>query len=204
MMPDLENMEIILDDSLGRKVVELEKSVDELRKNAEESRTEYEALKNSNKLAFDTIRDLVIKLEKDLTAELRSQNPECKNTAILDDLKIQTDDLITKHSLLSKKVDHLEEELQELRELREPDAGDEEELQEPEHHECSCSGCGKCSGSSEEVRDLFAHMIAFNDILIQRLVAEHQNYTDEMKRRLDLQHQNHIKRSLQLFAGVDE
>ena len=110
-----------IDYEISERITGLEEQIAELRQLAGENRSSYEELKQSQNSTYERISELIEKMESDLQDELRSQNPECKNKVILDDLKIEISDLITKHSILSnsfktltEKVEHLEEELQEI------------------------------------------------------------------------------------------
>ena len=175
-----------IDYEISERITGLEEQIAELRQLAGENRSSYEELKQSQNSTYERISELIEKMESDLQDELRSQNPECKNKVILDDLKIEISDLITKHSILSnsfktltEKVEHLEEELQEILEQE-----DEMMHDEPEHHESSGCKCGQCSGNSEEVRDLMGMLYNHYSIVAKRIIEEHE-------RDIGIEKQNH-------------
>lgn len=164
-----------IENEITDRITGLEEQIAELRQLAGDSRSSYEK-----------ISKLIEKMESDLQDELRDNLPECKYKIVLDDLKIEVSDLITKHSILSnsvqtlaEKVEHLEEELQEVQEQE-----DEMMHDEPEHHESSGCKCGQCSGNSEEIRDLIGMLYNHYSIVAKRIIEEHE-------RDIGIEKQNH-------------
>ena len=150
-----------IDYEISERITGLEEQIAELRQLAGESRSSYEELKQSQNSTYEIISELIEKMESDLQDELRDNLPECKYKIVLDDLKIELYDLITKNSLLSKTVEEgirrlsaVEKDLEELREMKSSSG-------------CSCH-CGQ-GGCSSDDKDVISAIVSFNDKLIEKL-----------------------------------
>lgn len=150
-----------IDYEISERITGLEEQIAELRQLAGESRSSYEELKQSQNSTYERISELIEKMESDLQDELRDNLPECKYKIVLDDLKIELYDLITKNSLLSRTVEEgirrlsaVEKDLVELREMKSSSG-------------CSCH-CGQ-GGCSSDDKDVISAIVSFNDKLIEKL-----------------------------------